>query len=94
MVFVSHVSKRVGREKVFSSVRTLVFTRASRRGVVWIFLNNAANATASQGQRYCPAPSARLRGWYDALSGAKMDGFLTGNCFESPDRLPKVLYRQ
>ena len=79
-------------------IRTLVFTRETTDGTIWVFLNNAQNATEMEGQIYCPGPSGpgRLRGrWFDALSGkaVEADGLKAG-CFEAPDRHPKILFRK
>eukprot|EP00435_Cladocopium_sp_Y103_P063805 s637_g25.t1 len=50
--------------------RTLVFSReTTKAGTIWVFLNNAKNATEKEGQIYCSGPVHRIRGrWFDALS--------------------------
>jgi len=77
-------------------IRTLIFTReTTEAGTIWVFLNNAQNATEMEGQIYCPGPSGRLRGrWFDALSGKAVNRYLKAGCFEAPDRHPKILFRK
>lgn len=79
-----------------TSKTTLVFSReTTKAGTIWVFLNNAKNATEKEGQVYCPGPgSGRLRGrWFDALSGKPMNRYFKAGCFQAPDRNPKVLFR-
>lgn len=77
-------------------IRTLVFTReTTEAGTIWVFLNNAQNATEMEGQIYCPGPSGRLQGrWFDALSGKAVNRYLKAGCFEAPDSHPKILFRK
>lgn len=71
---------------------SLVFTRAASNGAAWVFLNNAANATARSPQLYCPGPDASQgEAWYDALSELPMSSYLVKGCFLAPDKFPKVL---
>eukprot|EP00439_Symbiodinium_sp_Y106_P023724 s3200_g2.t3 len=83
----------VGDAQIRNATKTsLVFTRAGSNGAAWVFLNNAANATARSPQRYCPGPDASQgEAWYDALSELPMSPYLVDGCFLAPDKFPKVL---
>lgn len=85
-------------EVKFFSSESLIFTRASHAGKheAWVFLNNAANSTATSTFRYCPGPLPGIDGqaWFDVISGNRMDQRLSKGCFLAPDAEPKVLVLQ
>jgi len=85
-------------EVKFFSSESLIFTRASHAGKheAWVFLNNAANTTATSTFRYCPGPLPGIDGqaWFDAISGNRVDQRLSKGCFLAPDAEPKVLVLQ
>eukprot|EP00434_Breviolum_minutum_P017063 symbB.v1.2.015054.t1/scaffold1112.1/size147309/12 len=92
-----HLHVGVGSAEIKNTSKTtLIFTReTTEAGTIWVFLNNAQNATEMEGQIYCPGPSGRLQGrWFDALSGKAVNRYLKAGCFEAPDRHPKILFRK